>query len=64
MLNEIFNFIQALSYCSEVQPTSNLVEIITYDEFYYLKDKYSKAQIWVKLIICLICKVGNNFYLI
>jgi hypothetical protein len=58
------SFIQALSYCPEVQPTSYLAEIITDDEFEYLKVKYSTTELWVKLIICFICKVSNNFYLI
>ena len=58
------SFIQALSYCPEVQPTSYLAEIITDDEFEYLKEKYPTTEFWVKLIICFICKVSNNFYLI
>jgi hypothetical protein len=58
------SFIQALSYCPEVQPTSYLAEIITDDEFEYLKVKYSTTELWVKFIICFICKVSNNFYLI
>ena len=58
------SFIQALSYCPEVQPTSYLAEIITDDEFEYLKERYPRTEFWVKLIICFICKVSNNFYLI